>query len=461
MADVQRQLAMVTSECGFKYLRFHGLLHDDMGVVRLDDAGLIRYDWQYIDLLFDAILSLDVRPFVELGFMPSALASGSETIFWWKGNVTLPRSAELWTDLIRELTRHWTDRYGADEVCRWYFEVWNEPNLTGFFAATQADYFTLYAETAKTIKSIDARYRVGGPATAGCAWIPEFIAWCHEGDVPLDFISTHTYGVNGYLDEWGVQKTVLESDPDSVTRDVRAVASQVHESAMPNLPIHFTEWSTSYTPRDPVHDSYHSAAWILSKLKNCERLTSSMSYWTFTDIFEEPGPPTDPFHGGFGLVNTQGVRKPAFFAYKYLNRLGPRELECVNADAWVCASDSGTQVLLWNVTPSGTAEPNQEYYRRDLPSTLAERVSIEIAGYASGRYTLSTYRVGYRKNDVYTAFLGMKVDRSLNHAQVADLHEASADKPVIDTINVTDGCLRWTIELETNEAVLLEITRES
>lgn len=459
MADVQRQLATVSAECGFRYLRFHGLLHDDMGVVRLDERGIIRYDWQYIDLLFDAMLDIGIRPFVELGFMPSALASGTETIFWWKGNVTLPRDGAQWTDLIDNLARHWTERYGADEVRRWYFEVWNEPNLSGFFAATQADYFSFYRDTVNAIKVVDARYRVGGPATAGCAWIPEFIAFCHESGAPLDFISTHTYGVDGYLDEWGVQKTKLDPDPDSIARDVRSVSAQVSASAMPTLPVHFTEWSTSYTPRDPVHDSYHSAAWILAKLKRCEGYAESMSYWTFTDIFEEPGPPTGPFHGGFGLVNTQGLRKGAFFAYKYLNRLGERELECDDADAHVCADERGTQVLVWNVTPSGTDEPNQEYYRRDLPSSHVERISVEISGFENGRYRVSSYRTGYRKNDVYTASLGMSLDRSLSPEHAAILRSASADEPSVETVDVAGGTFGMSLTLDSNEVVLLEIER--
>jgi len=461
MAESQRQLAMAQKECGFKYLRFHGLLHDDMGVYRIDDSGKSFHDWQYIDLLFDALLAMNVRPFVELGFMPSALASGPETIFWWKGNVTLPRSRDLWVNLIRELTEHWTARYGADEVRKWYFEVWNEPNLSGFFAASQADYFSLYTDTVNAIKSVDQTYRVGGPATAGCAWIPEFIGYCEDSKTPLDFISTHTYGVNGYLDEWGVQQTILDSEKDSVVKDIRMVAAQVRESSMSELPIHFTEWSTSYTPRDPVHDSYHSAAWILSKLKRCEDFVSSMSYWTFTDIFEEPGPPTGPFHGGFGLVNTQGLRKPAYFAYKYMNSLGERELACEDADSWVCTEGKNIQVLLWNVTPSGAEESNQKYYIRDLPSNLAERVTIEIAGCVPGRYRLSIHRIGYRKNDIHTAFLGMKADGSLSFAQEKILRAESADECETAMVNVaSDGCFRYRLELDSNEVTFLEIDRD-
>jgi len=159
-ADWQRQLACVRRECGFRYVRFHGLLCDDMGVYSEDKEGHPVYNWQYIDELYDSLLAIGVRPFVELGFMPAALASGTQTIFWWKGNVTPPKDYQKWENLIRALVTHWTGRYGEAEVATWYFEVWNEPNLAGFWIGdkqgktdaefepiARAEYFKLYAVT--------------------------------------------------------------------------------------------------------------------------------------------------------------------------------------------------------------------------------------------------------------------------------------------------------------------------
>jgi xylan 1,4-beta-xylosidase len=149
-ADWQQQLAMTKKECDFKYIRMHGLLSDDMAVYREDAKGNPEYNYQYIDVLYDFLLSIKVKPFVELGFMPQALASGKETIFWWKGNVTPPKDYKKWEDLIQNLTQHFTERYGAEEVKTWYFEVWNEPNLSpGFWTGTQADYFKLYEYAAR------------------------------------------------------------------------------------------------------------------------------------------------------------------------------------------------------------------------------------------------------------------------------------------------------------------------
>ncbi|HJU52989.1 MAG TPA: hypothetical protein VJ715_00390, partial [Pyrinomonadaceae bacterium] len=128
-ADWQRDLAVVRRECGFEYVRFHGLLQDELGVYSEDRRGQPVYNFQYVDALYDAILAHGMKPFVEFGFMPRSLASGKKTVFWWEGNITPPKDYGKWEQLIRALVTHWTARYGAGEVRRWYFEVWNEPNL--------------------------------------------------------------------------------------------------------------------------------------------------------------------------------------------------------------------------------------------------------------------------------------------------------------------------------------------
>ena len=179
-ADWQQQLAYVKKECGFKYIRMHGLLTDDMAVYKEDKNGNPQYNYMYVDVLFDYLQSIGMKPFIELGFMPSALASGDKTIFWWKGNVTPPKDYDKWGALISDLTRHFTERYGANEVKTWYFEIWNEPNLDGFWAGSREEYFKLYAYSVKAIKGINPAYRVGGPATAGAAWESEMIDFCNQ-----------------------------------------------------------------------------------------------------------------------------------------------------------------------------------------------------------------------------------------------------------------------------------------
>ncbi|MDD5148863.1 MAG: glycoside hydrolase [Flavobacterium sp.] len=464
-ADWQQQLTLAKKDCDFKYIRMHGLLTDDMAVYTEDNKGNPQYSYQYVDALYDFLLSINVKPFVELGFMPSRLASGSQTIFWWRGNVTPPKDYKKWEDLIRNLTQHFTERYGEEEVKTWYFEVWNEPNLSpGFWTGTQADYFKLYEYTARAVKSVNSAYKVGGPATAGAAWVPETIDFCSKNNVPIDFISTHSYGVGqGFLDEFGGSGTVLSKESSSVSGDVINSRKQISASDKPNLELHYTEWSSSYTPADPFHDSYHSAAYILQKLKQVGNAANSMSYWVFTDVFEEPGPRFTPFHGGFGLMNTQGIKKAAYFSYDFLNKLGTTELQDTDTSSWATKSANGNmQVLFWDFTytlPDRTN--NQQYYIKDLPSKSKGSVKIQLTGLEKGNYHLEIYKVGYKVNDAYTDYLAMGKPSQLTKQQVNALKEKNNGNPIATAIITigSDGSYNKDFDINENDVFLLNLVK--
>jgi xylan 1,4-beta-xylosidase len=474
-ADWQRQLRRAHDECGFRYIRFHGLFCDDMGVY-FEEKGRPVYNWQYVDELFDFLQSIGMKPFVELGFMPGALASGSQTIFWWRGNVTPPKDYAKWEAFIAAFVQHCTERYGRDEVRSWYFEVWNEPNLDGFWMGNpqkkpypewvvpaRAEYLKLYATTARAVKSIDAAYRVGGPATAGEGWIDETLAFCAEQKVPLDFVSTHSYAtMSGYLDEYGNAGTVFSPDRDSITAGVLKVRAKMDQSPFAKAELHYTEWSASYTPADPIHDSYHSAAFILDKMHNIGRAADSMSYWTFTDIFEEPGPRSTPFHGGFGMLNYQDLPKPSFFAYKFLHRLGDTQLTCADPAAFVCRDKSGgVQALFWDftITNADAKINNQQFYKADQPAKPASPVQLKLAGLAKGAYRLIATKVGYRSNDVQSAWRDLGSPAQLTRGQVEVLRRAAAGTPVVEEIVEVDaaGTIARSFPMRENDVWLVEL----
>ena len=476
-ADWQRQLRRAREECGFRYIRFHGLFCDDMGVYREDREGRPVYNWQYVDELFDFLTGIGMKPFVELGFMPDALASGGRTIFWWRGNVTPPRDYAKWETLVAAFARHVTERYGAEEVRSWYFEVWNEPNLTGFWIGdtggkseadfapiARAEYFKLYATSARAVKSVDPLYRVGGPATAGEAWIEETLAHCAEQKLPLDFVSTHSYAtMSGHLDENGGAGTVLSPDRDAITGGVKRVRAKIDASAYSKAELHYTEWSSSYTPADPIHDSYHSAAFILDKMRHIGSAARSMSYWTFTDIFEEAGPRMTPFHGGFGLLNYQDLPKPSYFAYRFLNRLGDTELACADPEAFVCRDAAGgVQALFWDftITHPGPSVINQEFYARDQPAKAKGGAELRLTGLRAGAYRLTARRVGYRANDVQSAWRDLGSPAQLTRSQVEALRRAAAGGPEIDEPVAVgaDGVLARRFELRENDVWFVELT---
>jgi len=464
-ADWQEQLRLLKKECGFEYIRMHGLLTDDMGVYFEDKKGNPIYNWQYIDQLYDFLIDIDVKPFVELSFMPNALASGKETCFWWKGNVTPPKSYEKWFEFIKALTQHFTDRYGKEEVQTWYFEVWNEPNLKYFFPSTQEEYFKLYDFTVRAIKSVSKDYRVGGPATAGNVWITELIEYCQKNNCPIDIITTHDYGVTkGFLDADGKAGTILSKDTKAISRSVNKSRIQIKNSSKPNLELHYTEWSTSYSPYDNVHDSYQSASFILDKIKGTEDAANSMSYWTFTDIFEEVGLRTTPFHGGFGLLNYQSIKKPAYYAYQFLNQLGENEIMNNDSASWVCTdAKGGIQILLWNFTIllKSDSVNNNVFYKLDLPAKNIGKVQINLANVPIGKYCLEFYKVGYRVNDAYATYMDLGSPSQLTKQQVNVIKNANNGSP-IETIVLDvneDKVFKRDFELRENDVCLVRLIK--
>lgn len=457
--DALAQLRIVREELGFEHIRFHDIFHDDMGVYR-EVEGRPVYDFSRIDRLYDRFLEMGIRPFIELGFTPHDMRTSDQTIFYWRGNTSHP-DPEKWDGLIDAFVRHLIDRYGIEEVGAWYFEFWNEPNLDGFWEnADQQAYFAYYARTARVIKAVDPRLRVGGPATAGAAWVPEFLAYAQANAVPVDFISTHTYGVEGgFLDEYGQDDNMLSRSPDSVIGDIRDVRDQIEASHLPGLPLYFTEWSASYNPRDPVHDSHVSAAFILDKTRQAEGLAQNMSYWAFSDLFEEPGPQTEPFQGGFGLMNPQGVRKPAWFAYKYLNRLGDTELAGADDQSIITRQGDRVQVLAWrHEPPRDQTVSNRPYFRQVRPAPRAPDLELAFEGLAPGSYRVSVRRTGFRRNDAYTAWLEMGRPSELTPAQIDALHAETADAPEEFVLSAdAEGRAVLTLSMNVHDVVLAEL----
>ena len=459
--DSMAQLRTATSELGFRYIRFHAIFHDVLGTVKVRDGRTV-YDWTKIDELYDKLLARNIKPFVELGFTPEALKTSDNSIFYWKGNTSHPR-LDGWRDLIAAFATHLEERYGKDEVRSWFFEVWNEPNLDGFWEkADQPAYFELYDVTARTLKAVDPALRVGGPSTAGAAWVPEFLDHVAANGTPVDFVTTHTYGVDGgFLDEEGKSDTKLSPSPDAIIGDVLRVRKQISASKFPHLPLYFTEWSTSYTPRDRVHDSYVSAPYILTKLAGVKGAAQGMSYWTYSDLFEEPGPPTAPFEGGFGLMNPQGIRKPAWFAYKYLQALQGRDVPTGDQYSMASLDPSGLTLLAWDWHQPKQDQSNRPFYGRLVESTPAAPVSARFAHVPPGRYHLRTYRTGYRHNDAYSTYIDMKLPKTLSAAQVEQLQALTRDVPERDKVVTVprDGLLKIDLPMRTNDVVLVRLER--
>ena len=350
----RQDLRQVKAVTNVGYIRFHAIFLDDMGVYDEDSAGRPVYNFSYVDQVYDGLLQNGVRPFVELSFMPKKLASRDALhAFWYKQNVAPPKDWAKWDDLIYQFTKHLVDRYGIDEVAQWYFEVWNEPNIDFWVGEPkQASYFELYDHSAAAVKRVSGRLRVGGPATAQAAWADAFIQHCVEKHIPVDFVSTHVYGNDSAQDVFGTNENIPRER--MVCRAVKKVHDQIKASALPRLPLIWSEFNASYKNEPEITDSIYMGPWMADTIRQCDGLVDEMSYWSFSDVFEEQGVVKQPFYGGYGLIAAGGIPKPAFAAFKVLHQLGLERLTLDSDSALATrARDGSLVVAVWNLIPSG------------------------------------------------------------------------------------------------------------
>lgn len=346
----------------FAYVRFHAIFHDEMGVYDEDTQGRPIYNFSYVDQVYDGLLEEGVKPFVELSFMPRKLAKNlTPHPFWYKQLPSPPNDPAKWAGLITAFTTHLVNRYGKAEVESWYFEVWNEPNID-FWNGTPKEqtYYDLYDTTVRAIKSVDPLLRVGGPATAQAAWVDRFINHCVQNHVPFDFVSSHIYGNEKSEDIFGKHLDI--SQRDMVARAAQKVYDQVKHSAAPETPIFWTEYNATYMNRPDTTDSAFMGPWLANNIRECDGLTGMMSYWTFSDVFEEQGIVKTPFYGGFGLIAERSIPKAAFRAFELLHQLGDVRLASGSENALLTKRADGTVLIaLWNYAEPGQTGPAKTF----------------------------------------------------------------------------------------------------
>lgn len=355
LRDSYRQdLRSVKQATGFEYVRFHAIFDDDVGIYDEDSAGKPVYNFSYVDQIYDGLLENGLRPFVELSFMPDKLAAKQSIFpFWYKPNVSPPRDYDRWGNMIEAFTLHLVARYGSDEVAQWYFEVWNEPNI-GFWAGDpqEATYYRFYDVSARAIKRVDSRFRVGGPSTAQAAWVDHFIQHCVQANVPVDFVSTHVYANDTSQNVFGTDEKIPRDQ--MVYRAVKKVHDQIKGSARPDLPLIFSEYNASYMNEQNVTDSVFMGPWLAHNIAQCDGLTEMMSYWSFSDVFEEGGVVKRPFYGGFGLIAAGHIPKASFNAFRMLHELGNQRLALNSDEALATRTPDGRlAVAVWNYAPPG------------------------------------------------------------------------------------------------------------
>jgi Beta-xylosidase len=377
-AELAEAFRIVRRELGVEAVRAHAILDDSLAVYHDSGAGPIR-DFSTVCEVLDRLLDTGLRPIIELSFMPRDLAiDPDEAVFAYTGIISPPRDFDRWAALVRDLVDHLAYRYGHDEVRHWAFEVWNEPNLRIFWSGAESDYLRLYDESVAAVKSVDPGFRVGGPATAAAGWIDDLLEHCRADNVPLDFVSTHTYGLPPL--------------------DLRPIVARF---GRPDLPLWWTEWGVSSRHGAPINDSAWAAPLVARGMRSAAGRIHSLAYWVASDHFVELGEAPGLFHGGFGLLTIGNLRKPRFWAIAMLERLGEDELANeIDGDGagslvetWASSDPDGrVAIAVWN----GTLDQS----KAAGDPTLDRSVTLKVRGLRPGTYELRHHRVDARHSNI-------------------------------------------------------------
>jgi len=428
------------------YVRFHNILHDEDGVYDEDAQGHPIYNFAYVDQIYDGLLQNGVRPFFEISFMPKKLALRQDVHpFWYKQIVSPPKDYKKWDDLIRALAQHLVDRYGIDEVSKWYFEVWNEPNIDFWSGEPkQATYFELYDHTARALKAVSPRLRVGGPATSSAHWVDAFIEHVAAENVPTDFISTHGYADDTVQDLFGTNEDIPMDQ--RVCRAIKMVHDQIAASPRPGLPLMWTEWNVPSFGMLHARDTTYVGAALADDIRQCDGLVEMMSFWTFSDVFEENGPKSEPFDGGFGLVALGGIKKPSYNAFALLHKLGPERLvEGSDPDNVLVTRkrDGSLAIAAWNLVDpdkKGSARP----------------IDFEIHGVpANSRVRVS--RADSEHGNTLAAYQKMGSPQYPTQEQVRELNRVAEESPV-ESMRLSKGLIE--LQVPVNGVLLLEVLKD-
>lgn len=505
--DYARQLKFIHDELGIERVRFHGIFNDDMNtksnlsmVFPLPGAEEYKErNFHSCGIAYDNVLAAGMKPFVELGFMPKDLAGGDDQcVFFYKGNISMPADMDAWKQYIIDFIHYLQHRYGEEEVRTWYFEVWNEPDLSAFFHNTQQDYFKLYEATARAVKEADPLIRVGGPATSGSKWVAAFVRYCQENDVPVDFVSTHQYAgdpLGGITDtETNIEaegKAVKEPTGGMTAEEMRELERQMGErlSAAPEktflsgyrqirqdkselgdipnngfrvnsaivkkqaagLPVFYTEWNENAIFSAYTNDTRKVAAYDIKAALDVENNLDGSSIWCFSDIFEEFHMFPQEFHGGFGMLTINGIPKPGFYAMKMLAQAGEKRIDlgkdATDGEIGIAAFESETekQVLLFR----------QKMKNLDLPEETA-KVTVEMEQ-APRKVILQ--RIDEDHCNPLKIWEEMGRPEGLNAGEVTQIKEKSCMAEEEMAFEFKDGNVYFKAELAVNDVYFIRIVK--
>lgn len=363
--DTLEQLEQAYRELNMRHVRAVGIHHDDLFPIDIDpkhcmtipeEDRIPRNNWQVIDYIFDSLIDIGINPMYTTAFTPTVMATTEQSVFRTKCNVSPPKSYKEWSEYIAATLKHFKYRYGKQRMDSWYYEVWNEPNLDAFYGGNQAEFFKLWKHTYDAIKSVDNDWPIGGPSTARAEWIDDFLKFSRQNECEPDYIIAHCYNNDS---EWaalspfdGLQEDRTNKSPNFMPGVANGVHKLLEKEGFEGE-VHWNEWGRSWFPFDEMRETANEAAFIVKSMAEVHERADYYAYWCLSDIYNQAGYGAETFHGNYGLLNLQGLKKPSYYAFELLGKMGDRQIPHTgenmnrNCNAFVSKSAKAYQAMLY------------------------------------------------------------------------------------------------------------------
>lgn len=424
--NIQDMLKDIQSNIGYEYIKFHGILSDDMMVVSRDD-GKLRFHYTLVDMVLDFLISINLKPLIQFSFMPRELAAlPNKTVGYSPFITSPPDKMSEWNLLIDDFTRHLITRYGLEQVKTWLFTVWNEPS-TGkkmFGFGDDLLFFNFYKNTYDTLKMVCPDLRFGTPSLlyienlGNVDWIERFINWCIQQDCRPDFLNVHYYSdiIPAHKDDFFLREATTSSFPkntDDFSLFIGSLKKIFRSLHVDDLPVYMTEWNFTLSHRNLINDTSFKTCYIMKNLlKNYDRLYS-FGYWSLTDLIEENALPDTLFHGGLGIYTLNGIRKGVFYAFYFANMLGD-VLIAANDGYFITRKGNSYQIITYHYIHYGELFASGElfditdtnrYTAFDISKKLS--ISLQLNDIENGDYNVKEYFVNRQYGNAYDIWINM------------------------------------------------------
>lgn len=481
ISENQHMLKEIQNDIGFKYIRFHGLLDDEMMFYSENEDGNPELCFTYIDLVIDFLLSINMKPFMELSFMPKDLAlDPSRTMFFIPSVISLPKSMDKWNYAIENLIKHFISRYGLNEVESWPFFLWNEPDLTKMFGfENRYDFFDFYKETYNTIKKVSSLISFGSSPVfsytlAGSNdWIDTFMDYCKLNYCLPDFINMHFYPIDlSGQDPTTISKEVhtkmrkslvyMESE-NALKQSIHRVKNRIKTNNWNTDKIYLIGWNSSISHDELLNDTVYKSAYIAKNILENYDTLESFGYWQVSDFTEEVKIKNQLYHGGQGLFTYNRIKKSHYYIFQMLSKLGDKLIN--KGDRFFITTDgTNIQIILYNYEHYSKLYASGEIFdltftNRYTPFSKQSslKVVIPLKKLSENKYQITETIINKKYGSSFDKWLELGGLPLENLQDIEYLKSASLPRIQKKRVSPENSILTITAELEPLEVRLIEI----